>query len=120
MTAFSDKMARDMKKIFARMGTTFDWKKKKEIKCTVTYGFGGSEVVDMGGLMDESNITITTLALYFSEAEGQPKEKQTVTVNGVKFQIDGEPLIQAGTPMLIMRCAKPDLNRGNEMNENYF
>jgi hypothetical protein len=107
MSAFSDKIARDTSSTFERLETKFTWR-SNNYACSITYGTSGIEVEDLGGYFDEAAITISTNT---SEMTGErPDEGDLVEVEGKSWVVDKEPIVIAGTPLLIFQLTEPDGN----------
>jgi hypothetical protein len=104
-----EKMASDMKHAFSQLNAVFTYN-GTDYKCSVSYGAMELDALDMGGIMENSSISITTLVEYFTNSEA-PNTSSIIIVEGVEFVVDSEPIVQAGTPLLVFKASKPDLHR---------
>ncbi len=96
-----------MSKIFGKLDTTFMWM-GEEYPCTVTYGSAGIEAEDLGGYFHEASIILTTTTDHFPE--DRPVENDLVEVAEATWIIDKNPVVIAGTPLLIFPLSSPDGN----------
>ena len=72
----------------------------------------GMDLLDMGGAMDTTSITIQSLESNFTA--GRPEIGDSVWIaegdEVIEFTIEKEPIVQAGTPLLVMTASKPDIS----------
>lgn len=85
----------------------FTWK-GDSYHCSINHSQVGNEVDPMGGFLGEASATINTLDSYFTEETGKPVVGSELTVDGVEWIVEKEPVSQAGTPLLVIPVRRPD------------